>query len=325
VAAVRVRITPSNQGLPPVVEAEVGCENLRWLIDAAADQRELLDAKLLEHGALLLRGFGARTLGDFQQVVAAFSRSDSLFNYAGGASPRKALGEANGVYSSTEYPADMTLSLHNELSYTDAYPSRLFFFCLVEPTSGGQTTLGDSRRILRSIDPEVVELFRTNGVRYVRNLWPHKGSGYSWQEALETDDRAIAEERCRAIGADFSWRADGVLRVSQARPATAIHPATGEEVWFNQADGFHPSALAPDTYAELLDLCGTEEEFRLNSSYGDSSPIPLAALENIRAALRDETVPHRWRAGDILVLDNLLAAHGRMPFSGLRKIALAMS
>ena len=303
----------------------MGCADLQALIEAAAANRDILNAKLLEHGALLLRGFGARTLEDFQQIVAAFSPSNGLFNYAGGASPRKALGQANGVYSSTEYPAGMTLSLHNELSYTDAYPSRLFFFCLIEPESGGETSLGDSRRILRAIDPDVVEEFRAKGVRYVRNLWPHKGSGYSWQEAFETDDPEVAEGRCRAIGADVSWRSDGVLRVSQMRPATTIHPLTGEEVWFNQADGFHPSALAPETYSELLDLCGSEEEFRLNSSYGDGSPITLAALESIRAALREETVPHRWRTGDILLLDNLLAAHGRMPFSGPRKIALAMS
>ena len=303
----------------------MGCADLQALIEAAAADRDILDAKLLEHGALLLRGFGARTLEDFQEVVAAFANSGGLFNYAGGASPRRTLGQASGLYSSTEYPANMTLSLHNELSYTGAFPSRLFFFCLVEPESGGETTLGDSRRILQSIDPEIVEQFRAKGVRYVRNLWPNKGSGYSWQEAFETDQPEVAEACCRAIGADFSWRPDGVLRVSQVRPATALHPANGEEVWFNQADGFHPSALTPETYAELLELCGSEEEFRLNSSYGDGTPIQLAALESIRAALREETVPHRWRTGDILVLDNFLAAHGRMPFGGPRKIALAMS
>jgi alpha-ketoglutarate-dependent taurine dioxygenase len=32
-----------------------------------------------------------------------------------------------------------------------------------------------------------------------------------------------------------------------------------------------------------------------------------------------------WQKGDILVLDNRLTAHGRMPFSGAKKIVLAMS
>jgi alpha-ketoglutarate-dependent taurine dioxygenase len=159
----------------------------------------------------------------------------------------------------------------------------------------------------------------------VRNLAGAKGSLYSWQQALETDDPAEAEARCRAIGAEAEWRPGGLLRISQVRPATAVHPETGEEVWFNQADGFHPSALGAAAYAEQLALCGSEENFRLSSSYGDGGPIEPAALAHIRDVLEAQTVPHRWRAGDILVLDNLLAAHGRAPFSGPRKIAVAMT
>jgi alpha-ketoglutarate-dependent taurine dioxygenase len=48
-------------------------------------------------------------------------------------------------------------------------------------------------------------------------------------------------------------------------------------------------------------------------------------LEQIREVLQKETIPHRWQTGDILILDNMLAAHGRMPFSGARRIALAMT
>jgi alpha-ketoglutarate-dependent taurine dioxygenase len=263
------------------------------------------------------------SVADLTSFVSAFSDGTPLFNYAGGASPRKMLGE--GSYTSTEYPPHLQLSLHNELSYADVYPARLYFLCLVAPEEGGETTLGDSRRILRRIDPAVLERFRENEVRYVRNLSGLKGSGYSWQEALETNDPREAEACCRRIGADFEWRADGGLAMSQVRPATAVHPVTGEEVWFNQADGFHPSGLDARTYAELIALCGSEEAFRLNVTYGDGSPIERAALDHVREVIRAETIRHRWRAGDIVVIDNLLAAHGRMPFSGPRKIALAMT
>jgi hypothetical protein len=72
-------------------------------------------------------------------------------------------------------------------------------------------------------------------------------------------------------------------------------------------------------------LTSNNEEFRLNSCFGGDSPIAVEMLADVRAVLRSETVPHRWRAGVILILDNLLAAHGRMPFAGARKIALAMT
>jgi alpha-ketoglutarate-dependent taurine dioxygenase len=288
------------------------------ILDAVAD-RERLDEALLEHGALLFRGFQVDDLPGFAR---GFSGTE-LFGYAGGASPRNALGD--GSYTSTEYPADMILSLHNELCYADTYPTRLYFHCRVAAKVGGETTLGDSRRILSRIDPQVVDRFRRSGIRYIRNLSPVKGSGYSWQEALETDDPAAAEAECRRIGADFDWQPDGTLRMSQLRPATAVHPVTGEEVWFNQAVGFHPSALDPRTYVELIAIAGSEDRLRLGVSYGDGSPIELEVLAHIRAVLAEETIPHRWREGDLLVLDNFLAAHGRAPFSGPRSIALAMT
>ena len=293
------------------------------VMGAVRDSQNSLCNALLTHGALLFRGLPIHTLDDFSGFVSALSGSEERFGYAGGASPRKGLGKA-GVYSSTEYPPHLVLPLHNELSYADVYPARLFFFCLVAPESGGETTLGDSRRILSRIDGQVADEFRRKKIRYVRNLSGEKGSGYSWQEALETDDPAEAEGCCRRIGAEFEWLAGGILRMSQVRPATAVHPLTGEEVWFNQADGFHPSVLDADTYGEMLAHFGSEDHFRLGVSYGDGTPIGREALDHVRTILRDETVPHRWQTGDVIVIENLLAAHGRMRFSGARKIALMM-
>ena len=314
---------PASTKLPLQIEAAPGADP-EALIEAAARCRAAWSAKLLAGGALLLRGWGLTGVDQFRAFVSAFSGSAEAFGYAGGASPRAAIDRETGVYTSTEYPPELTLSLHNELSYADRYPSRLYFFCVTAPGSGGETTLGDSRRILAGIDRQVLDEFRTRQIRYVRNLSPQVGSGYSWQEAFETEDRRTAEARCAEIGAAFEWD-NGFLRISQVRPATIHHPRTGEEVWFNQADGFHPSALDTDTYGALLDLAGSEDRLRLNVFYGDGSPIDRAALEHIRTVIGRETLPHSWREGDILVLDNLLAAHGRMPFSGPRKIVLAMT
>ncbi len=320
-----LRMSTEERQMPLAVEPN-GSSSVAALLDAAARDGELFSNALLAHGALLFRGFDLADLDDFARFVSAFSGKDQLFGYAGGASPRSGLSQANpGVYSSTEYPSHVGLSLHNELSYADVYPQRLYFFCVTAPERGGETTIGDSRRILKNLPPALVERFRTRKIRYIRNLHSEKGYGYSWQEALGTDSRSEAEACCRRIGADFEWQPGGMLRMSQVRPATAVHPATGEEVWFNQADGFHPTALGADMYDEMMALCGSEEQFRLNVSYGDGTPIEVEALQAIRTLLIQETVPHRWRAGDILVIDNLLAAHGRMPFSGPRKIALAMT
>jgi alpha-ketoglutarate-dependent taurine dioxygenase len=315
----------NSQQLPLVVEPAGDKENeanLDALLETALACRDFFREKLLRHGAILFRGYRVRTAADLELLVENFSGGEKLFNYAGGASPRRALG--GGVYSSTEYPAAYALSLHNELSYADVYPRHLYFCCLIPAETGGETTLGDSRRILQNIDAEVVTSFERKKVCYVRNLTADRGSGYSWQEAFETGERQAVEDCCQKIGAEFEWKTGGALRLSQIRPAIVRHPTTNEAVWFNQADGFHPSNLDAETYRALTSST-SEDEFRLNVFFGDGSPIDSETLKHVRAVLASETIPHRWQAGDVLILDNILAAHGRMPFTGKRKIALAMT
>jgi hypothetical protein len=299
----------------------MGSEGREHILRLCLEEREALQQKLLKHGALLLRGLPVLTATEFAQFVRSFSGRE-LLDYAGGASPRIKL--CGGVYTSTEYSETVRLSLHNELSYTYRWPRQLFFCCVVPAKEGGETPIADSRAILKGIDAEVLRLFKRKKIRYVRNLTGQAGDGFSWQDAFETFDKGKVENYCREGGVEFEWKEDGGLWLSETRPATAKHRVTGEEVWFNQAEGFHPSALDAETYRALISLM-KEEEFRLNAYFGDGSPIDLSALEHIREIVKREMVLVEWQAGDILILDNMLTAHGRMPFKGARKVLLAMT
>jgi hypothetical protein len=104
----------------------------------------------------------------------------------------------------------------------------------------------------------------------------------------------------------------------------AQHPVTGETVWFNHAAFFHVSTLEPAT-RELLLAGLKEEDLPNNTYYGDGSPIELSVIEAIREVYRKEAVSFVWREGDILMLDNMLSAHGRNPYAGPRRILVAMS
>ena len=77
--------------------------------------------------------------------------------------------------------------------------------------------------------------------------------------------------------------------------------------------------------AELNAVALREDELRLNAFHGDGSSLSPSALEHIREVTRAEAAFFPWRAGDILIVDNMLACHGRMPFTGARKILLAMT
>lgn len=307
-----------------VVERKERCcprDEREYLLHLCLSHKGSLHEKLLTHGALLLRGLPVLEPTEFAEFVRSFS-GKPLLDYFGGASPRIKL--CQGVYTSTEYSQSVTLSLHNELSYTYDWPSQLFFCCVKPAEQGGETPIADSRAVLRGIDEEVLSQFKAKKIRYVRNLTAEAGSGFSWQDAFETFDKAAVEDYCLRGGIDFIWKEDGGLWLSEIRPATAHHPLTGAEVWFNQADGFHPSALDKETYDELRSVM-SEDEFRLNAYYGDGSEIEASALAHVREVMRREMLPVNWQAGDILILDNMLAAHGRMPFAGSRKILLAMT
>jgi alpha-ketoglutarate-dependent taurine dioxygenase len=58
--------------------------------------------------------------------------------------------------------------------------------------------------------------------------------------------------------------------------------------------------------------------------FGDGHRIEETMLYEIRQAFDEEAVVFSWQKGDLLVLDNMLVAHGRRPYTGSRRILLAM-
>jgi hypothetical protein len=59
--------------------------------------------------------------------------------------------------------------------------------------------------------------------------------------------------------------------------------------------------------------------------YGDGSPIESDVLEEIRTIYRQEAITFPWEPEDILLLDNMLTAHGRQPFTGKRQVLVGMA
>ena len=288
-------------------------------LDTVRQDKHAIDSALLESGAVVLKGTRVDDASGFRDLIAVFS-GRPLMNYAGGTSPRTKFDE--GIYNSTEYPADMQLDLHNEMSYLPLFPSHIYFYCEVPPGQQGATTLGDGRAILKALDRQIVEEFaRRGGVRYERFLVGDPASPYSWQSAFETTDKASAERLCRAVGAEFDWIGDA-LQIHQVRASTANHPLTGQEVWFNQAEGFHHSVLGDSLLAEMK---AAATRPRLDSCFADGSEFDVQMLAHIRSVKRALTHAHNWERGDILIVVNILTMHGREPFSGPRKIVVAMN
>lgn len=93
----------------------------------------------------------------------------------------------------------------------------------------------------------------------------------------------------------------------------------------SRAHLFHISSVEPGIRGSLLQAVG-EQNLPRNVYFGNGSPIDDASLDCIRGVYRDTAVTFPWQAGDILMLDNLLVAHGRTAFTGnQRKVIVAMA
>jgi alpha-ketoglutarate-dependent taurine dioxygenase len=301
-------------GFPPVIERDgTPGDPGSWL----REHQDRIDALLDTVGAVLLRGTGITGADGFR--AAADVLAGPLMDYGEGASPRSPRGGA--VYTSTEYDPARAIALHNELSYSSRWPGRLGLCCITPPAAGGQTPVADGRAVYARIlatCPGPLPL----SVRYVRHMHDGKGPGVGWPEAFGTADPGQAEAYCQAAGIDCTWLPGRVLRTSQVRPAAIVHPRTGEPVWFNQAHQWHPSNDGPDTEALLRDLFG--DRLPMTAQNANGTEIDPAVLAAVRDAYRAEQAQFDWQPGDLLLLDNMLCAHGRAPFTGPRDILVAM-
>jgi len=286
----------------------------------ALDSREIIDAWLLAHRALLFRGFDVPGERSFRHFVERASASGQLMDYRDRSSPRSTVEDR--IYTSTDYPPEHPIFLHNEGTYWIRWPLRISFGCLAAPSSGGETPIADVRRVYDRIDPAIREEFVEKKVRYVRNY--NEGFGLTWQDAFQTTDPEVVDAYCDRNRITATWRPSGRLRTTQVREAVATHPITGEPVWFNHATFFHVSTLEPVIRDGLLREF-EQEELPYNTYYGDGSPIDPKVLAHLRDCYRAEKRMFQWRTGDVLLLDNMSIAHGRESYIGSRRIIVGMA
>lgn len=313
----QVTVGPLCAGKPGVIirPASGEVDLTSW----AAGRLDFLEKLLCEHGAILFRDFGVRTAAGLDEFVKAVSHE--LAEYQEPATPRTHV--SGSVYTSTDFPPDRRILLHNENSHCPSWPLRLFFACMTPAEQGGETPIADSRKVYQRIDPRIRERFIEKGVMYVRNFGPRLA--LPWQAVFNTTRKNEVEAYCRRHDIEAEWHDAERLRIRYVRPAAATHPRTGDVVWFNHVPLFHVSKLDPVVRRALLEEF-KEEGLPYNAFYGDGSPIEGEDLEAVCEVYRQEQVAFTWRRGDVLMIDNMLTAHGREPFVGAeRKILVGMA
>lgn len=319
-------VAPPRPGFPLLATASGSHPLHTW----GPVARALLDRHLHRSGAVLLHGLPITSSHDFDTFIAAtgYKMMDTM-----GASDRDRRG-ANVFTASDDVPPNHTLHPHNEQAYLahdeqPSYPRKLFFCCLAPASgSGGETPVARNSELtsaLARLAPADLQRFAVHGIRYRQRLPgapPGTGDtitrqkvsqsekhGQSWQALFQTSDRRMVEKQARTRGYCVSWElpngSDAAMDDSDwiLSLLSPIRPALIDGVFWNQASNV----------------------YSFEPCWGDGTPIEDEVLECLNAALWQVSVAFDWSVGDVLCIDNEQTAHGRMSFTGTRRVLVALS
>ncbi|HEX8343154.1 MAG TPA: TauD/TfdA family dioxygenase, partial [Actinoplanes sp.] len=123
--------------IPHVVRATAtGLELGAW----AEQNRKQIDTLLAEHGALLFRDFAVAPQTGFPRFAAAVGGGSLDYTQR---STRRTK-QAKGVYTSTEYPAPLTIEQHSENAFQQSWPQRIMFHSVIVAETQGATPIADN-------------------------------------------------------------------------------------------------------------------------------------------------------------------------------------
>ncbi|XP_078598381.1 dapdiamide synthesis protein DdaC-like [Branchiostoma floridae x Branchiostoma japonicum] len=315
-------LQPPREGYPPVYvparSGEFSPED--WAAAARNVIGKVVDGRI---GAVLFRGLPLHTATDFSRFVS--NAGLSLMTYEGGAAMRTNVTDHVDT-ASIEHPA-ISMETHNEMSYTQPYPEKILFYCQepAMPGHGGESVMADVREILRKLDPSVVDKFRSLGVRYHRHL-PESSEAFhgfnSWKDTFRTDSRDDVEKYMTSRGMTWRWAEDWALSWWCNRPAMTLYK--GEWLWFNQANVLNADYIA--SHPEYNSSHSTPAHLSpFHTYYGDGSDIEPEVLQHIRDVTWQAAVGFQLQRRDVLVLNNMYIQHGRLGFTGNRRLLVSLA
>lgn len=275
-----------------------------------------LNSVLSRHGAVLVRGLSVSAAEQLVEVRDALGLAEAATPERFAAST--AVG--GGVYTAPEWGADREMCLHHEQSYGLEIPRVLLMACRREPTGGGEILLGDTRATLAHLPADLLGRFRAEGWLLERNFRPYLGLPWTVAFGLDEPTELVAYGQARLMG--VQWREDGSLHTVQRRSAVLRHPATDEECWCNDVVFLSQWSVEPEERQVLLSAFGPSG-IPFNTSLGSGAPLTEAEWRGILDAYNAVTVRAPVGTGDLLIVDNLLTAHGRAPYQGPREVLVA--
>jgi len=162
--------------------------------------------------------------------------------------------------------------------------------------------------------PEFVDKLERLGLKYTRVLPeendPSSPQGRGWRATYGVSTKDTLEKKLAESSLDFTWLDNGEVRTTslQPKPAFLVDPRSGKKLWFN---GIVTVYFGWNDVRHVGPKC---------VQFGDGTYLDKSIVESCRDIMNEVCVNHKWQHGDVIMIDNRIAQHGRRPFTGTRKV-----
>jgi alpha-ketoglutarate-dependent taurine dioxygenase len=299
----------SRDNFPSIIVNDGSITSLDQARSWISENLKILKKELSCSGALLFRGFPVTDAATYDSFFSAFEYKN--FTYKESLSNAVRINYTDQVFSANEAPKHVEISLHNEMAQTPIFPNIISLFCEKTADSGGATVLCRSDVVYQKIaaaEPQLTAKLAEVGIRYTTiipsgdNLDSAQGRG--WQSTLSVETKDQAEEKLNSLGYRWEWQSDESL-LAQTKVLPAIKSLdNGRQVFFNQI------------IAAYQGWAGVKENPSKGLCFGDGSNIPKHYLDTLCAIAEETAYDLMWQNGDVAVVDNHIAMHGRRPYGG---------
>ncbi|MEB3343311.1 TauD/TfdA family dioxygenase [Okeania sp.] len=343
-----------------MVSAKQNCTNFESLINYLNHHQYEVESALRNYGGLVIRGYKVKTPEQFQQV--GLSIFPNLQNQYPGGAPRHKVAEYVWTASAVPSYLSIAGHTELSYSPSDQ-PAHILFFSPQVATSGGETPVINMKSVLSDLPEDLQEKFSENNLitkffwvsmekkLFDVRLWEWGKFRYpkSWKTVFNTEDKGLVETKCFDAGGQTEWLTDDNLIVSCAMPITSSHPITKETVWTGWFPWFHIWGICIDawfvanyqrqfrnwlvflilfliTFGQICleKLIRNNYKYRvLDVAFEDGSNLSFWDVYSIVKSYWKNTELFSWQEGDIIILDNYSIGHGRLSFTGERKVYVA--
>jgi alpha-ketoglutarate-dependent taurine dioxygenase len=348
------RLIDTEEPTPLVIERRGSSSSLGFLREFLSSNSSQIVMDIATHGAVLLRGFDLRSPQDFESAVLAIANFQGINECLMSEPGRDVVkGTRFVLHTNSLYRTGGSLYLggfHSENYYSPDVPSYISFFCEQASQLGGETGLVNTAKLFSDL-PEAVKTKLTERAYWII-AWPLAKMASRYGVNAQQ-----MEQFCLDSGLPIVTR-QGQKYASMYKPCVIEHPLTKEHALaFNYSvellkSGldraiqrlFLPSYLSKEWLLhrlswrfpvigvlDKLDVLSRDPGtvwrslFRTPFDVCVNEIFDKEAVGRLAMSIRNRYSSFKWRANDVLLVDNLKMAHGGMPGSGARTLRVLIT